>query len=112
MICLLRLKNVQPPRRKKNIPSLPTKDTIFAQTFFKWLTSIAGGGHPKSQAEQIISHIRKYLCVSNEGLIHDDIKDSDIDVSAGSTEDIGRFLPDHFFNQAVVIYLPTKKTIL
>ena len=84
-------KNVQPPRSTKNIPSLP-KDTIFAETFFEWLTSIAGGGRLKSQADQIVSRIRKFLCVSNEDLIHDDIKDSDIDFSTGSTENIGRFM--------------------
>ena len=32
------------------------------------------------------------MCVSNEDLIHDDIKDSDIDSSTGSTENIGRFM--------------------
>ena len=84
-------KNVQPPRNTKNIPSF-SKDIIFAQTFFEWLTSIAGGGRSKSQADQIVSRIRKFLCVSNEDLIHDDIKDSDIDFSAWSTENIGRFM--------------------
>ena len=84
-------KNVQPPRSTKNIPSLH-KDTIFALAFFEWLTSIAGGGRSKSQADQIVSRIRKFLCVSNENLIHDDIKDSDIDFSTGSTENIGRFM--------------------
>ena len=68
------------------------KDTIFAQTFFEWLTSIASGGRSKSQADQIVSRIRSYLCVSNEDLIHDDIKDSDIHFSTGSTENIGRFM--------------------
>ena len=68
------------------------KDTIFAQTFFEWLTSIAGGGRSKSQADQIISRIHKFLCVSNEDLIHDDIKDSDIDFSTGSTENISHFM--------------------
>ena len=84
-------KNVQPPRSTKNTPSLP-KDTIFAQTFFEWFTSIASGGLSKSQANQIVSRIRKFLCVSNGDLIHDDIKDSDIDFSTGSTENIGRFM--------------------
>ena len=84
-------KNVQPARSTKNIPNFP-KDTIFAQTFFEWLTSIAGGGRSKSQADQIVSRIRKFLCVSNGDLIHDDIKDSDIDFSTGSTENIGRFM--------------------
>ena len=78
-------KNVQPPRSTKNIPSLP-KDTIVAQTFSEWLTSIAGGGRSKSQADQVVSRIRKLFCVSNEDLIHDDIKDSDIDFSTGSTK--------------------------
>ena len=84
-------KNVQPPRNTKNIPSF-SKDIIFAQTFFEWLTSIAGGGRSKSQADQIVSRIRKFSCVSNEDLIHDDIKDSDIEFSAWSTENIGRFM--------------------
>ena len=84
-------KNVQPPRSTKNIRSLP-KDTSFAQTFFEWLTSVAGRGRSKSQADQIVSRISKFLCVSNEDLIHDDIKDSDIDFSTGSTENIGRFM--------------------
>ena len=54
-------KYVQPPRSTKNIPSLP-KDTIFAQTFLEWLTSIAGEGRSKSQADQIVSLIRKFVC--------------------------------------------------
>ena len=32
------------------------------------------------------------MCVSNEDLIHDNIKDSNIDFSTGSTENIGRFM--------------------
>ena len=84
-------KNVQPPKSTKNIPSLPNIP-IFAQIFFEWLTSIAGGGRSNSQADQIVSRIRKFLCVSSEDLIHDDIKDSDIDFSTGSTENIGRFM--------------------
>ena len=51
---------------------------------------MAGGGHSKSQADQTVSRIRTFLCVSNEDLIHDDIKDSDIDFSTGPTENIGR----------------------
>ena len=68
------------------------EDTTFAQTFFEWLTSIAGGGRSKSQADQILPRVRKFLCVSNEDLIHDDIKDSGIDFSTASTENIGRFM--------------------
>ena len=83
-------KNVQPPRNTKNIPSL-RKDTIFAQTFFEWLTSIADGGRSKLQADQIVSRIRKFVGC-NEDLIHDDIKDSDIDFSTRPTENIGRFM--------------------
>ena len=55
-------KNVQPLRSIKNFPSLP-KDTIFAQTFFEWLTSIAGWGQSKSQPDQIVSCICKFLVV-------------------------------------------------
>ena len=84
-------KNVQPSRSTRNIPNLQ-EDTIFAQAFFEWLTSIAGGGLSKSRPDQIVFRICKFLCVSNEDLIHDNIKDSDIAFSAGSTENIGRFM--------------------
>ena len=56
------------------------------------MTSIAGGARSKSQADQIVSRIRKFLCVFNEGIIHGDINDCDNDPFIGSTENIGRFM--------------------
>ena len=54
-------KNVQPPRGTGS------------QQYGRWGGG-GGGGSSKSQTDQIVYRIRKFLCVSSEDLIHNDFK--------------------------------------
>ena len=71
----------------QDIPSLP-KDISFAQTFLEWLVSTAGGGRSKSQADQVLSRVLKFLHASNEDFLYDGISNVDIDFCVGSTENV------------------------
>ena len=75
----------------QDIPSLP-KDISFAQTFLEWLVSTGGGGRSKSQADQVLSLILKFLRASNEDFLYDGISNVDIDFCVGSTENVSCFL--------------------
>ena len=75
----------------QDIPSLP-KDISVAQTFLEWLVSTGGGGRSKSQADQVLSRILKFLLASNEDFLYDGISNVDIDFCVGSTENVSCFL--------------------
>ena len=75
----------------QDIPSLP-KDISFAEMFLEWLASTSGGGRSKSQADQVLSHILKFLHASNEDFLYDGISNVDIDFCLGSTENVSCFL--------------------
>ena len=75
----------------QDIPSLP-KDILFAQTFLEWLVSTGGRGRSKSQADQVLSRILKFLCASNEDFLYDGMSDVDIDFCMGSTENVRCFI--------------------
>ena len=75
----------------QDIPSLP-KDISFAQTFLEWLVSTGGGGRSKSQADQVLSRILKFLRASTEDFLYDGISNVDIDFCVGSTENVSCFL--------------------
>ena len=49
----------------KSVQDILPKDISFAQTFLEWLVSTGGGGHSKSQADQVLSRILKFLHASN-----------------------------------------------
>ena len=75
----------------QDIPSL-SKDISFAQTFLEWLIRTGGGGGSKSQADQVLSRILKFLPASNEDFLYDGISNVDIDFFVGSTENVRCFL--------------------
>ena len=75
----------------QDIPSLP-KDISFAQTFLEWLVSTGGGGRSKSQVDQVLSRILKFLRALNEAFLYDGISNVDNDFCVGSTENVSCFL--------------------
>ena len=75
----------------QDIPSLP-EDISFAQTFLEGLVSTGGGGRSKSQADQVLSHILKFLRASDEDFLYDGIGNVDIDFCVASTENVCCFL--------------------
>ena len=72
-------------------PSLP-KDISFAQTFLEWQVSTGGGGRSKSQTDQVLSSILKFLLASNEDFLYDGISDVDNDFCVGSKENVRCFI--------------------
>ena len=68
------------------------KDISFAQTFLEWQVSTGGGGRSKSQTDQVLSSILKFLRASNEDFLYDGISDVDNDVCVGSKESVCCFI--------------------